>query len=543
MENSEYSIRDIREGAVIKGKIVRKSGGDVFIDIGYKSEGIIPAEETAKYTYYDSLEEGGEIDLFVKKTEGPDGMVLLSKIVADKKVIFSRVKKAFKDGEALKGRVVKAVKGGFIIDFGANVTAFLPMSHSRSYGEDITGQELDLKVIQLDEVKRNVVVSYRELINQKAKDEEEKVKRVFTVNEKTALKVVSVQDAGVEVEKEGVRAFIASSELAWKRLGDLKTLFSEGQDIEALVLGIDGGRPVLSVKKLFENPFGGFAKTSKQGDRMKLKVCGILDEGMVVEINPQMDGFIHKSEISYYRRVKDIREAYKEGDEIEAVVVKIDEAKGRVYFSIKRLDKNPWHSIEERYPVGARVIGTVSSVAEGEGAEVELEENFDAFVRVSNVSWNESAPIADTIKTGDRREFRILEIDKSKYRILLGLKQMHASPWVTFAAKFKEGTAVDTKVIDIEDSAVVCCIVDGIIGRIPIRNKHKLSCKKGDVIKARIVKIDKDAKKVILAAKDIEMTEEKKQIDDYIKSHEHGFKLDDIADFGKPANGGKEGGN
>lgn len=543
MENGEYTFKDIREGAVIKGRIIRKSAGDVIVDIGYKTDGIIPAEETAKYSYYDSLEEGGEIDLFVKKADGPEGMVLLSKIVADKKVIFSRVKKAFKDGEALKGRVVKAVKGGFIIDFGANVTAFLPMSHSRSYGEDITGQEFDLKVIQLDEVKRNVVVSYRELVNQKAKDEEEKIKKAFPLNEKIALKIAIVQDAGIEVEREGIRAFIASSELAWKRLVDLKASFGEGQDIEALVTGIDGGRPVLSVKKLFDNPFGGFARTAKPGDRMKVKVCGILDEGMVVEINPQMDGFIHKNEISYYRRVKNIRDVYKEGDEIEAVVVKIDEAKGRVYFSIKRLDKNPWHSIEERYPVGARVIGTVSSVIEGEGVEVELEENFEAFVHVSNVSWNESAPIADTLKIGDRREFRIIGTDKTKYRILLGLKQMHASPWVSFAAKYKEGSAVDVKVVEIEDTAVICNITEGINGRITIKNKNKLSCKKGDVLKARILKIDRDAKKIFLISKDIEMTEEKKQIDDYIKSHEHGFKLDDIADFGKPANDGKEGGN
>lgn len=543
MENNGYAFRDIREGAVIKGKVIRKSGGDIFVDIAYKSEGIIPADETSKYTYYDLVEEGGDIEVFVKKTEGPDGMVLLSKIVADKKVIFSRVKKAFKDGDALTGRVVKAVKGGFIIDFGANVTAFLPMSHSRSYGEDITGQDLDLKVIQLDEVKRNVVVSYRELVNQKAKDEEEKVKAVFQADSKAVLKVVSIQESGIEVEKEGIRAFLPSSELAWKRLGDLKTVFSEGQEIEALVVSIDGGRPVLSVKKLFDNPFNGFANTAKQGDRMKVKVCGILDEGMVVEINPQMDGFIHKSEISYYRRVKDIRETYKEGEEIEAVVVKIDEVKGRVYFSVKRIDKNPWHSIEERYPVGARVFGTVVSVAEGEGADVELEENFDAFVHVSNVSWNEAAPINETIKTGDRREFRIIGIDKNKYRILLGLKQAHASPWVTFANKHKEGTVVDVKVMEIEDTAVVCNVAEGINGRIAIKNKNKLSCRKGDMIKARILKIDKDAKKISLAAKDIELTEEKKQIDEYIKTHEHGFKLDDILDFGKPAGENKEGGN
>lgn len=528
--DKNFEIKNVREGAIIKGRVIRKQDGDIYVDIEYKAEGVISKDETVKYDYYEGVKEGEEIDVYVKKADGPEGVVSLSKIIADKKVIFSKVKKAHKDQSAMDGKVVKAVKGGFIIDFGANVTAFLPMSHSKAYGEDITGKTLPFKVIQLDEEKRNVVVSYKEYVDEKSKKDEEAIKKNFPLNEKVKVKVAAVKDSGLELEKDGLTVLMPMTELSWKKsTAEMPVL---GSEIEVLVFAADKGRVSLSVKRMSENPFLRFMGQRKQGDRVKVKVKDAAADGATVEVEGEVEGFIPVGEISYYKRVKNSGEVFKPGDEAEACIIKIDDAESRAILSVKRLEKNPWHNIEERYPLGARVVGVIKQINEGDGADVEIEENFDAHVHVSNISWLNFASMAEVIKPGDKKEFKILGVDKNKYRIMLGIKQLQTSPWASFTVKHKEGGMIDVKIIDIEDAAVVCQVVDGVTGRIPIKNKAKLAHKKGDTINVRIVKMDKDAKKITLSAKDLEITEAKKQIDEYMKSHEHSFKMDDVANFG-----------
>ncbi|HRU39213.1 MAG TPA: S1 RNA-binding domain-containing protein, partial [Candidatus Goldiibacteriota bacterium] len=483
-KNTEF--RGLREGTMLKGRVLRKQDGDVFVDIDYKSEGIIPRDETSKYSYYEGLAEGSTIDVYVKKTDGPDGMVLLSKIIADKKLIFSAVKKAFKEGTYCEGRVLKAVKGGFIIDFGANVTAFLPMSHSKAYGEDITGKSLQFKIIQLDEEKRNVVVSYKEYVDEKMKKNEESFKKAFPAGQKVRAVIKAVGHTGLEVEREGVTGIVPLNEISWKKSDQIPESMAPGKEIELIVFTPEKGRPILSIRRLSENPFLSFTVSHKQGDRVKAKVVSASREGVTVEIEGGTEGFIPAGEISYYRRINDASNVLKPGEEVDACVIKLDEEENKIVLSIKRLEKNPWHSMDERYPVGARVIGFIKAIKEGEGVEVELDENFDAFVQIENISWSPVEELETLIKPGEKREFRILGIDKNKYRIMLGLKQLQLSPWAVFIAKHKEGSSMDAKVADVEDSAVVCLLGDGILGRIPIKNKAKISCKKGDIINVKI---------------------------------------------------------
>jgi len=524
----------IRDGMIIKGKVLRKSDGDIFVNINYKSEGVIPKEETSKYAYYDSISEGDDIDVHVKRMETQDGFVLLSKIIADKKIVFGKVKNAFKDGGFIEGSVTKAVKGGFIIDFGANVTAFLPMSHSKAYGEDIVGKKLPLKIIQLDEEKRNVVVSYKEYMTEKEKTESETVARVYALNEKATVTVAQVLPDGIEVEKESIKVFIPFAELSWKTGSSPEEEgFKEGENLDVLVVSNEKGRVVLSAKRLKENPFKSFMDNYKPGDRLDVRVNEIFPEGMTVSVSDGLEGFVPAGEFSYFRRIKDASAVYKKGDPLKACVLKIDEAKNRVILSVKRLEKNPWNSMEERYPVGSRVFGIVRTLVEGEGAVIELEENIDAFLHVSNISWNPFSSLSEVLVTGEKKELKIMEVDKSKYTIMLGLKQLHASPWALFTSRFKEGAYIDAKITEIDDNSVTVLLAEGVTSKIGIRNKAKLRNQKGDVIKVKINKIEKDAKKVMLLAKDLEATEEQKQIDEYMKSHDHNtFKLNDIINFG-----------
>src|SRR5208283_2150245 len=249
-----------------------------------------------------------------------------------------------------------------------------------------------------------------------------------------------------------------------------------------LVIGNEKDKILLSMKKLTENPFINFIKDKKSGDKIKVKIKEILNEGLLVELSPELDGFVHISELSYLQRIKNINDFYKAGDEIMVVIVKIDEQESKIYLSVKRAEKNPWTNMEERYPVNAWLVGTVKEIREGEGADIEIEENADAFVHISNISWFSFSKIADVLKVGDKREFRILGMDKAKYRILLGLKQMEASPWDSFMHKYKEGSFIDVKILEIDDSAILCQIVEGVNGRLPIKNRNKVPYKKGDII-------------------------------------------------------------
>jgi len=308
-----------------------------------------------------------------------------------------------------------------------------------------------------------------------------------------------------------------------------------------LVMSNEKGKVILSPKRLRDNPFKSFIESNKPGDRLDAKVGEILPEGIIVSVKEGLEGFIPAGELSYFRRIKDPAEIYRTGDMVKTCVLKIDESRNRVILSIKRLEKNPWNNMEERYPVGARVFGTVRSITEGEGAEVELEENIDAFVHISNIFWNQPATVAEALKPGEKKEFKIVDVDKSRYSIMLGLKQLHASPWSIFASKYKEGAYLDAKITEIDDTGVTVMLPEGITGRIAIKNRAKLRNNKGDVIKVKINKIEKEAKKVSVSAKDLEATEEQKQLDDYMKSHDHSsFKLNDIINFD---GGNKEGEN
>ncbi len=338
----------IKEGTVIKGRVVRKSDGDVFVDINYKSEGIIPKDETIKYTYFDALKEGDEIEVYIKKIDGDEGNVLLSKIIVDKKIIFNNIRKAYKESGSIDGKVIKAIKGGYIVDFGANVTAFLPISHSKSYEGDAIGKVLPLKVIQIDEERRNVVVSYKEYMAAKQQAEEGKVKKLFPTGEKIQLTITEVKDNGLEAEKEGIKCFIPTHEISWARIHNLGEKFKAGDVVDVLVIGNERDRILLSMKKLTENPFVNFIKDKKPGDKIKVKIKEILNEGLLVELSPDLDGFVHISELSYLRRINNIGDFYKAGDEVGVVIVKIDEQESKIYLSVKRTEKNPWANMEER---------------------------------------------------------------------------------------------------------------------------------------------------------------------------------------------------
>ncbi len=525
-------MESIREGRLVKGRVIRKKDGDIYVDIGYKSEGIVPKDETSRYTYYESLNEGDEIEVLVKRIETKDGLVVLSKIIADKKAVFGKVKDAFKTGNVIEGKVTKSVKGGFIIDFGANVTAFLPMSHARITPENAVDKFLSLKVIQLDEEKRNVVVSYKDAVAEIEKKKEETLKNFFPQGEKIEVVIKAKVQGGYEAEKDGITAFLPDSEVSWHKPLRNGEEPEAGRQTAVMVTSVENGVPQLSIRRLTDNPAATYACEHKPGEKLEVTITEVNQNEAFAEIG-QLTAVLPANEFSWLKRIKNLNDICRAGDKVEAVITLIDKDNGRVYLSPKQAAGNdPWQEMDERYPIDARVHGTVAEIMEGIGVSVELEENIDAFVKAEDVAWIMPEKISDVVHKGDKRDFKILAVDKQAKKIYLGMKQLTNSPWTNFVNTHREGAIYDAKVVDIEDNAVVCELSAGVTSKIGIKNKLKLTCKKGDIIKVKIVKIDKENKKVQISGRDLEITEEKKQLDEYMKTHEAHFKMNDVFNFG-----------
>lgn len=530
MQNINYNYQNIREGNIIKGRVIRKTDGKIYLDINYKMEGIIPDDETKRYDYYDKIKEGDEIEVMIKKAETEDGFVLLSKIAVDKRNIFLNIKKAYNEKSYLQGKVIRPIKGGYIVDFGANITAFLPMSHTKFYNGDILNKEVNLKIIQLDEIRKNIVVSYKDYFIEQQKKEIEEIKKIFPLNEKIRVLIKEIKENGIMVIKDNKEVFIPEYEIIWNVNEKCLDKFKIGEEIEALVINNSPEKLLLSIKRLKENPYKKFIEIHKPGEKVEVKIKEIYDDKIIVTLSEEVYGIIPINEISYLKKINKISDLYNIGDELKAVILKYEEQSNTIILSIKRCYENPWNKMEERYPPGARVIGNIKKIIEGQGIEVELEENINAFVNVKDISWFNFNKIEEAVKVGEKKEFKILEIDKSKFRLILGLKQLTPNPWNSFLNKYKEGMLIDVKIIDFDNAEIICQITEGVNGKLPLKTKNNIF-KKGDIIKAKIIKIDRELRKVFLTSQEVEKSEEKKQLDEYIKTHEHSFKMNDIINF------------
>jgi|GEM_PF-1086393 len=530
MQNKDFNYQNIKEGSIVKGKIIRKEQGKIYVDINYKTEGLIPDEETKKYDYYDKINEGEEIEVMVRNLKTDDGLVLLSKIIVDKRNVFFNIKKAYKEKYYIKGKVIRSIKGGYIVDLGANITAFLPMSHTKFYNGDILNKELNFKIIQLDEMRKNIVISYKDYFIEKQKKDQEEIKNLFPLNEKIKVLIKEIKEDGIIITKDNKEVFIYKSEISWNPYKKFSEKFKAGEEIETFVINNSSEKILLSIKRLKENPYKKFIEIHKQGEKLDVRIKEIMEDKIIVALTDEVYGIIPKEEISYLKKINNLSDLYKIDEEVKAVILKYDEKTNTIFLSIKRCFENPWNKMEERYPPGARVIGVVKKIIEGQGIEVELEENIDAFVNIKDVSWFNFNKIEEIIKIGEKKEFKILEINKNKFKLILGLKQLSLNPWNSFLNKYKEGMLIDVKILDFDNDEILCQIIEGVNGKLSLKTKN-INFKKGDIIKAKIMRIDKENKKVFLISQEIEKSEEKKQLDEYIKTHEHSFKMNDIINF------------
>src|SRR5437773_108838 len=418
---------DFREGSIVKGRILEVRPREVLVDIGYKSEGVIPITE---FDDVDSLEVGDEVDVLLERLENDEGMVILSKEKAAYRQNWNKIVHVFEGDGLIKGKVKSVVKGGLMVNIG--VEAFLPASQIDVVPpkdlQQFVGNTYDFKIVKINDDRKNVVLSRRELIEQERSEKRQKFMEGVKVGDKVQGTVKNLTDFGAFIDLDGMDGLLHITDMTWGRLGHPSELVKVGQQLEVVVLDInkEKERVSLGLKQTQKNPWDQIEERFPAGQRVKGKITNLVPYGAFVEIEEGIDGMIHVSDLSWTRKINHPSEVFKKNDEIEAIVIDIDKVNQRISLGIKQLTEDPWKNIDEKYKIGDLVKGKVTKLASF-GAFVQLNDDIDGLVHISQLSEDHVAKVKDVLKVGQDVESRVIKVDKVERRIGLSIKAANYS--------------------------------------------------------------------------------------------------------------------
>lgn len=533
----------LEQGKLVTGKISQVNDQEVLIDVNYKSEGVI---DRAEFKDTDSLEIGSEIEVFVEKLEDEDGRLILSKQKADFVRVWDRIHAAFENNEVVRGTLTKRIKGGVVVDlFG--IDAFLPGSQiDLRQIPDINaliGQEYDLKVIKVNKARRNIVVSRRVVLEEERNKQRGDVLETLEKGQVRKGIVKNITDFGAFIDLGGVDGLLHITDMSYKRINHPTEMLQLGQEVEVMVLDFNDKKERISLgmKQLKPHPWKDIAERYPEGAIVKGKVVSITDYGAFVELDSGVEGLIHVSEMSWTQHVKHPSKILTVGQEVEAVVLKVEEDAERISLGMKQLESDPWDSIETELPPGARVVGEIRNIASF-GAFVEIKEGVDGLIHVSDMSWTKKITHPnEMVKKGDKVECVVLAVDKEKRRISLSMKHLTEDPWDTIDSTYPVNSEVKGKIVRMLDRGVVVELNDGIEGFIPV---SKLTAeyikvpadafKVGDEVPAVVTEIDQNNRKIFLSVVDYFKNRESAELKAWMDSHKPGESGTTIGEAAAP---------
>jgi len=509
----ENDIRLFSRGDTVQGRVVQVAGNEILVDIGYKSEAVLPKEELTPG--HEDVQPGQVLEVLITYIDEENGTVYISERQAFFAKKFAELEQAYRTGSPVRGTVVAEVpNAGFQVDLGG-IRAFLPASHlgkgiSTKF-ERLRGKALDLKIIEFSRRTRNIVVSRKEW----QKDQEERAKDALFAS-LTPGKVIegtvkSVVDFGIFVDVGGHDGLVHRTEICWKDIPAPPGKFRPGQKIKVMVLEADRKeeRISLSLKRLRPNPWEGIAQRYPVGAKVKGKVVSLTDFGAFVELEEDVEGLIHISELSW-TPVKHPKEVVQPGQEVEVVVLAVNEAEHRISLSLRKALPDPWEDVEHRYPKGALVEGTVTNVTDF-GAFVELEPGIEGLVHVSELSWERISHPKDVVQPGQKMRAMVLRVDPQNRRISLSLKALQQDPWEEFLEQYSVGSVVSGPVTQIKEFGAFVRItpaVEGLIHVSEISNERighpQEVLRLGQEVTAKIIGINEAKRQVRLSIKKLE---------------------------------------
>lgn len=498
------SIKIIREGEVIRGKIVVLRPKEVLVDVGFKSEGVVPISEFSPT----DLEVGKELDFLIESIENDSGMIELSREKAIRIHGWDRIVKYAHTGELIEGNLIKKVKGGFLVNC-MGIEGFLPASLSAFKGipeKEIINKVFKFKIVKANNLRRSLIVSRREAMQKEKELLKDRLWQELKIGGIYPGTVKAITDFGVFVDLGGVDGLLHITDMSWSKISHPQEVVALGDKIEVMVLNLDReqGKISLGLKQRFPDPWQNVEEKFVIGTKVKGKVVNILAYGLFVELEKGVEGLVHISELSWTRRVSNPNELFAIGDIVEVQVLNIDKEARKISLSIKQLEQNPWLEAESKYPIGSKVSGKVRGFTDY-GAFVELDSNLEGMIHVSDLSWTKRASHPhDVLKKGQKVEVVVLSVDSHNHKISLGLKQLQPSPWPEIALKYPVETVLEVEVISITDFGVFVKIdevLEGLVYANEIDKYRVSTLKPGDKIKVKVIKVDVEQAKIGLSAK------------------------------------------
>ncbi len=520
MDLYDRTLSDIREGQIVIGRVLAVTDQDVLIDIGFKSEGTIPLEEFGEPP---EVKVGDKIEVYLETIEDTEGQLILSKKKANFMMLWDKVVDIYNEGSTIEGKCVRRIKGGIVVDL-MGVDAFLPGSQIdvkpiRDF-DALIGQIFTFKVVKVNRLRKNIVVSRRALLEESMVEQREKVLAELEKGQIREGMVKNITDFGVFVDLGGVDGLLHINDLTWGRINHSSEVVKLDEKIKVVVLDFNDtkDRISLGMKQLQPHPWQGVKEKYPQGTVVKGRVVSITDYGAFVELEKGVEGLIHVSEMSWKRHGIHPSKLVKLGETVEAKILTIDEERKRISLGLKQLTPDPWEDIEKKYPVGSKYKGVVRNMTNF-GAFVEIEEGIDGLIHISDLSWTKKIKHpSEVLKKGDEIEIVVLDVNKEERRVSLGYKQLTEDPWPAFEEAYKVDTLTPAKVVRFVDKGLIVELPLGLEGFVPLHQivessmaQVTKSIKVGDELNFAVIEFDKENKRVVLSRKKALETEKKEK--------------------------------
>ena len=527
------SFRDVKEGELIKGKVVRIQGDNVIVDVGFKSEGTIAKTEFADVN---EIKMGQEIEVVLESVEDQDGNLVLSKQRADFLRIWEKVLRAHDTGEIIEGKIVKRIKGGMVVDL-LGMEAFLPGSQIdirpiRDF-DAFVGQTMDFKVVKVNVPTENVVVSHKVLVEEEISDQRNAILNSLEKGQILEGVVKAITDFGVFVDLGGVDGLIHITDLSWGRINHPNEVVKLDEVIKVVVTDFDEEkrRISLSLKKLLPHPWEKIEEKYNLGDKVSGRVVSLTDYGAFIEIEKGIEGLIHNSEMSWTQHIKHPSQIVAMGQMVEAVILSLDKEEKKISLGIKQLEPDPWDTLMAKYPVGSKHSGIARNLTNF-GVFVELEPGVDGLVHISDLSWTKKIRHpGEVVKKNERIDVIVLGVDVEQRKISLGHKQIMDNPWDLFEREYSVGKITDGKVVRIIEKGIIAELPSNVDGFVPTTQLSTSKIKNianhfpiDSTLPLKVIEFDKESKKIVLSAIAALKEKEDAEIEQYISN----FKLEKV---------------
>jgi len=515
-EALKQSEKRFAVGEIVKGTVIEVRPKEVMVDIGYKSEGLIPANE---FMDIDTTPHGSETDVLIEKLENKEGMVVLSHEKAEFKKNWERILSICNEGGRVAGKVKAMVKGGLIVNIG--VEAFLPASQidviTPKNLQSYVGNTYDFKVVKINQERQNIVLSRRELLEQERAERRAKLLAEMMPGDIRKGKVKNLTDFGAFIDLDGIDGLLHITDMSWGRVGHPSEILKVGQELDVVVLDInkEKERVSLGLKQKMANPWDSIEAKYPVGTKVKGRVVNLVPYGAFVEIEPGVEGLVHVTELSWTKRVAKAADVLKQDQELEAVVLGVNKDEQKISLGVRQLESNPWDNADQKYQPGTKVKGKIRNLT-SYGAFIELEEGLDGMIHVSDISWTRKINHpSEVLKKGDEVEAVVLEVDKANQRIAVGMKQLSTDPWDEIDKHYKVGDLVTGKVTKLASFGAFIGLANEIDGLVHISqiseervDKIKNVLKPDQEVTARVIKIDRGERRIGLSIKAANYSEE-----------------------------------